>query len=49
MDFRFDYALRRDGDAIADGWTRHACVDAATHRPVRVPSWLADEIVTAEG
>jgi acyl-CoA thioester hydrolase len=46
--FRFDYAVRRDGEPIADGWTRHACVDAATHRPTRVPTWLADEILSAE-
>jgi acyl-CoA thioester hydrolase len=46
--FRFDYALERDGTAVADGWTRHACVDAQTHRPTRVPGWLAAEIATAE-
>jgi acyl-CoA thioester hydrolase len=46
--FRFDYALDRDGQPVADGWTRHACVDAATHRPRRVPQWLADEIASAE-
>jgi acyl-CoA thioester hydrolase len=46
--FRFDYAVARDGDAIADGWTRHACVDAVTHRPTRVPVWLADEIAATE-
>jgi acyl-CoA thioester hydrolase len=46
--FRFDYAVRREGEPIADGWTRHACVDAVTHRPTRVPAWLADEILTAE-
>jgi acyl-CoA thioester hydrolase len=46
--FRFDYAVDRNGDAVADGWTRHACVDARTHRPTRVPAWLADEIATAE-
>jgi acyl-CoA thioester hydrolase len=46
--FRFDYAVARDGDAIADGWTRHACVDAATYRPTRVPVWLADEIAATE-
>jgi acyl-CoA thioester hydrolase len=46
--FRFDYALEREGEAIADGWTRHACVDAVTHRPTRLPVWLAEEIVTAE-
>jgi acyl-CoA thioester hydrolase len=46
--FRFDYALEREGVAVADGWTRHACVDAVTHRPTRVPTWLAEEIATAE-
>jgi acyl-CoA thioester hydrolase len=46
--FRFDYAVERDGEAIADGWTRHACVDAVSYRPTRVPGWLADEIATAE-
>jgi acyl-CoA thioester hydrolase len=46
--FRFDYAVVCDGAAVADGWTRHACVDASTHRPTRVPAWLADEIATAE-
>ena len=47
--FRFDYSVERDGVAVADGWTRHACVDAVTHRPTRVPGWLADEISSAEG
>jgi acyl-CoA thioester hydrolase len=47
--FRFEYLVERDGVALADGWTAHACVDAATHRPTRVPGWLADEIATAEG
>ncbi len=46
--FRFDYALERDGDAIADGWTRHACVDATTYRPRRVPQWLVEAIATTE-
>ena len=46
--FRFDYAVERDGEAVADGWTRHACVDAITHRPTRVPGWLADEIAASE-
>ena len=47
--FRFDYSVERDGEAIADGWTLHACVDASTYRPTRIPGWLADEIATAEG
>lgn len=39
--FRFDYLLERGGERVADGWTAHACVDARTHRPTRVPDWLA--------
>jgi acyl-CoA thioester hydrolase len=47
--FRFDYAIvRADGMPIADGWTAHACVDAKTFLPTRVPEWLADAIRTAE-
>ncbi len=46
--FRFDYEITRDGEVIADGWTSHACVDARTLRPTRVPSALADAIATAE-
>jgi acyl-CoA thioester hydrolase len=46
--FRFDYAVERNGEGIADGWTRHACVDAVSYRPTRVPGWLADEIASAE-
>ena len=47
--FRFEYAVEREGETLADGWTAHACVDATSHRPTRVPAWLADEIATAEG
>ena len=47
--FRFDYAIDRDGEPVADGWTRHACVDASTHRPTRVPAWLVEAIVSSEG
>ena len=48
--FRFEYALERpaDGALVADGWTAHACVDAATLRPTRVPGWLAEAIASAE-
>ena len=46
--FRFDYLVERDGERLAEGWTRHACVDAVTHRPTRVPAWLVDEIASAE-
>ena len=46
--FRFVYLVERDGERLAEGWTRHACVDAVTHRPTRVPAWLAEEIASAE-
>ena len=46
--FRFDYAVEREGAPVAEGWSAHACVDARTLRPRRVPAWLADAIVTAE-
>jgi acyl-CoA thioester hydrolase len=46
--FRYDYAVERDGELLADGWTRHATVDARTLRPTRVPDWLVAAIATAE-
>jgi acyl-CoA thioester hydrolase len=46
--FRFEYRVERDGELIADGSTDHACADAQTLRPTRVPAWLAEEIATAE-
>jgi len=46
--FRYEYVVERDGQTIADGWTSHACVDADTHRPTRVPAWLVDAITQAE-
>jgi len=46
--FRFDYRVERDGELIAEGSTDHACADARTLRPTRVPRWLVDEIAAAE-
>src|SRR5256714_6787317 len=46
--FRFDYEVTREGDAIGDGWTAHACVDAQTLRPTRIPTALARAIRAAE-
>jgi acyl-CoA thioester hydrolase len=45
--FRFDYEIARDGELVADGWTRHAVVDRDTLRPTRVPAWLAEAIASA--
>jgi acyl-CoA thioester hydrolase len=49
--FRFEYVVERlNGQSarIAEGWTGHACVDAKTFRPTRMPAWLADGIREAE-
>jgi acyl-CoA thioester hydrolase len=46
--FRYEYAIERTGNVIADGWTGHATVDAATLQPTRVPAWLAEDIAGAE-
>jgi acyl-CoA thioester hydrolase len=48
--FRFEYAVERerDGALLADGWTAHGVVDAATFRPTRVPSPLLEAIRAAE-
>jgi acyl-CoA thioester hydrolase len=46
--FRYEYAIERKGELLADGWTAHATVDAATFRPTRVPEWLIEAIASAE-
>ena len=40
--FTFSYRLVRDEQTVATGFTRHACVNRASMRPVRVPEWLGD-------
>jgi acyl-CoA thioester hydrolase len=42
--FTFSYVVTRGGERMAEGFTRHACVDRASMRPVRVPMWLADAV-----
>ena len=46
--FRYEYAVVRGDELVADGYTTHATVDRETYRPTRVPDWLADAIATAE-
>jgi acyl-CoA thioester hydrolase len=46
--FRFDYVVTRGGETIADGWTSHACVDAKTLRPTRIPTELVAAIEETE-
>jgi acyl-CoA thioester hydrolase len=47
--FRYEYAVTRGDELIADGWTQHACVEAATFRPTRIPPALKEAIASAEG
>jgi acyl-CoA thioester hydrolase len=45
--YRFEYALERTTEPaglLAEGWTAHACVDAQTLRPVRLPEWLLETL-----
>jgi acyl-CoA thioester hydrolase len=47
--FRYEYVVvRTDGVTVADGYTEHACVEAATLRPTRVPEWLRAAVASAE-
>jgi acyl-CoA thioester hydrolase len=46
--FRYEYAIYRGEELVADGWTRHATVDARTMRPTRVPAWLVEAVGAAE-
>jgi acyl-CoA thioester hydrolase len=46
--FRYEYALTRAAELVADGWTQHAVVDRESLRPTRFPAWLAEAVATAE-
>jgi acyl-CoA thioester hydrolase len=49
--FRFEYVVERTSEPqgiVADGWTAHACVNAETLRPTRMPGWLAEAIAGVE-
>lgn len=47
--FRYEYRIVRGDELVAEGYTTHATVDAATHRPIRVPAWFVELIEAAEG
>jgi acyl-CoA thioester hydrolase len=44
--FTFCYEIVRDADnvCVATGRTVHACVDARSMRPVRIPEWLRADL-----
>lgn len=46
--FRYEYALERNGDRLADACTAHATVDAMTRRPTRIPPWFLEAVAKAE-
>ena len=48
---RFEYIVERISEppgVVADGWTGHACVDARTLRPRRVPAELVERLAQLE-
>ena len=47
--FRYEYTITRGSDLVAEGWTGHACVNARTFRPTRVPEDLKAAIARVEG
>jgi len=46
--FRFEYAVEREGELIAEGSTSHATVDSTTRRPIRLPATVVEAVSTAE-
>lgn len=44
--FRFEYVVEHDKTCIATGATTHATVDAGTRRPIRVPTWLVERLLS---
>jgi acyl-CoA thioester hydrolase len=40
VSLRFDYEVFRDAGLLVTGHTRHACIDLATGKPVRMPEEL---------
>jgi acyl-CoA thioester hydrolase len=42
--FTFGYEVVRTGELYCRGHTRHACIDRATMRVVRIPAWLRDAV-----
>ena len=46
--FRYEYAVERGDQLVAEGSTSHATVDSTTRRPTRVPAWFAEAVARAE-
>ncbi len=46
--FRYEYAIEREGELIAEASTGHATVDAETWRPRRLPQSFVEAVARAE-
>jgi acyl-CoA thioester hydrolase len=46
---RFDYEVLRDGEVLATGYTRHACVRLSSGRAVRIPREVLEELRLGAG
>jgi acyl-CoA thioester hydrolase len=46
--FRYEYAVERSGELVAEGHTAHATVDAENWRPRRLPQSFVDAVARAE-
>ena len=42
VSLRFDYEVLRDAEVLVTGHTRHACIDLATGKPIRMPEELLE-------
>ncbi len=42
VSLRFDYEVLREAESLVTGHTRHACIDLATGKPVRMPAPLLE-------
>jgi acyl-CoA thioester hydrolase len=47
VSFRMDYRIERDGELLAHGYTRHACIASSSGRPTRMPPELAAAMTSA--
>ena len=47
--FRYEYAIEREDELVADGSTSHATVDRSSRLPTRVPTWFVEAVAKAEG
>lgn len=46
--FRYEYAVVREEELVAEAFTAHATVDAETWRPRRLPQAFVEAVATAE-